>query len=290
MERVRLRLDGVRKSYGRRQVLCGVSLDVASAALVGVVGENGSGKTTLLRIACGELAPDAGAVERAGRVGYCPQHPVVNDTLTVDQHLQYFRVAYKLASTERADELLETLGLERCRDQRVGVLSGGNRQKLNLTLALMHDPPLLVLDEPYQGFDWDTYLRFWEIVEGLRRAGRAVLVVSHLAHDVARFDAVGHLREGRLALWGTRGGRGGGRVMTRGVMAWRGEALGTALWFTLVGHSRNRLAMALALFFVPLWIWLVRSVAYAVPMRFRLNSVGHDVVLGANHLNQVSAP
>lgn len=199
MERVRLRLDGVRKSYGRHQVLHGVTLDLASAALVGVVGENGSGKTTLLRIACGELAPDEGTVHRAGRVGYCPQHPVVNDTLTVDQHLRYFRVAYGLSSTHRADELLEALGFAQCRDQRVGVLSGGTRQKLNLTLALMHDPPLLVLDEPYQGFDWETYLRFWDIVERLRGAGRAVLVVSHIAHDVERFDAVGHLREGRLS-------------------------------------------------------------------------------------------
>lgn len=67
-----------------------------------------------------------------------------------------------------------------------------------------------------------------------------------------------------------------------------GTALGTALWFTLVGHARNRLAVALALFFVPLWIWLVRTVAYAVPIRFRLNAVGHDVVVDANHLNQVS--
>ncbi|MGW1871598.1 ABC transporter ATP-binding protein [Streptomyces mauvecolor] len=198
MERVRLRLDGVRKSYGRLQVLRGVSLGVASAALVGVVGENGSGKTTLLRIACGELAADEGTVERSGRVGYCPQRPVINETLTVDQHLRYFRVAYGLASMHRADELLEVLGFEQCRDQRVGMLSGGTRQKLNLTLALMHDPPLLVLDEPYQGFDWETYLRFWEIVEQLRRVGHAVLVVSHLAHDTARFDAVAHLRKGRL--------------------------------------------------------------------------------------------
>lgn len=81
---------------------------------------------------------------------------------------------------------------------RAGLLSGGSRQKLNLTLALMHDPDVLLLDEPYQGFDWETYLRFWELATRLRDAGRSVLVVSHLAYDIERLDQLWRLEDGRL--------------------------------------------------------------------------------------------
>ena len=77
-------------------------------------------------------------------------------------------------------------------------LSGGTRQKLNLTLALMHDPQVLLLDEPYQGFDWEMYLRFWEVAGSLRDRGRSVLVVSHLAYDTERLDAVYRLHGGVL--------------------------------------------------------------------------------------------
>ena len=80
----------------------------------------------------------------------------------------------------------------------VGALSGGTRQKLNLTLALMHDPSVLLLDEPYQGFDWETYLHFWDLVVDLRERGCAVLVISHLVFDRERFDCLYHLARGTL--------------------------------------------------------------------------------------------
>ncbi|MEU2791711.1 ABC transporter ATP-binding protein [Streptomyces sp. NPDC007100] len=194
----RLRIDGVWKSYGRRQVLCGADLDVPPGALVGVVGENGAGKSTLLRIAVGQLAPDRGTVVRAGAVGYCPQRAVLNDSFTVPQHLRLFQVAYRMPDLARAHELMDELAFADCGRQRTGELSGGTRQKLNLLVALMHDPQLLVLDEPYQGFDWDTHQRFWALAARLRDAGRSIVVVSHLLHDLHHFDAVGHLREGRL--------------------------------------------------------------------------------------------
>ncbi|GGP96338.1 ABC transporter ATP-binding protein [Streptomyces roseolilacinus] len=194
----RLRISGVWKAYGRRQVLRGADLDVPPGTLVGVVGENGAGKSTLLRIAVGQLPPDRGTVVRTGAVGYCPQHAVLNDSFTVMQHLRLFQVAYRLPTLARAHELMELLAFADCGRQRSEELSGGTRQKLNLLLALMHDPHLLVLDEPYQGFDWDTHQRFWALADRLRDEGRSIVVVSHLLHDLRHFDAVGHLREGRL--------------------------------------------------------------------------------------------
>src|SRR6266516_3460573 len=98
----------------------------------------------------------------------------------------------------RAGELIERLGYARCRDQRAGTLSGGTRQKLSLTLALMHDPPVLLLDEPYQGFDWQTYLAFWEMAGELRGRGTATVVISHLVFEQERFDRICHLRDGRI--------------------------------------------------------------------------------------------
>ncbi|MEU0227562.1 ABC transporter ATP-binding protein [Streptomyces sp. NPDC006284] len=194
----RLHLSNVHKAYGRRSVLRGVDFTVRSGTLTGVVGENGSGKSTLLRIAVGQLTPSRGTVRRSSALGYCPQQAVVNDTLTVAQHLRLFQVAYRLSDLRRARELVELLGFADERDTQVGRLSGGTRQKLNLTLALMHDPPLLVLDEPYQGFDWDTHQRFWHLAGRLRSEGRSVVVVSHLLHDLHHFDVVHQLSDGRL--------------------------------------------------------------------------------------------
>jgi ABC-2 type transport system ATP-binding protein len=191
---------GIRKSYRRRQVLTGVDLDVAAGELVAVVGENGTGKTTLLRILAGDLHPDAGSVTIAGRPGYCPQAALLEEALTVDQNVRYFQAAYGMAGTGRAEELIERLGFAGCRGQRAGTLSGGTRQKLSLTLALMHDPPVLLLDEPYQGFDWQTYLAFWDLAGELRERGTATVVISHLVFEQERFDRVCHLTGGRIEI------------------------------------------------------------------------------------------
>jgi ABC-type multidrug transport system ATPase subunit len=139
-----------------------------------------------------------GEVTIAGALGYCPQAVVLNDALTVDQHLDYFRAAYRIGDFDRAGEQIARLGYEQYRRTPVGALSGGTRQKLNLTLALMHDPAVLLLDEPYQGFDWETYLRFWELAAEQRASGRAVLVISHLLFDQQRFDAIYQLAGGTL--------------------------------------------------------------------------------------------
>ena len=185
-------------AYRRRAVLQGVDLRLRAGSLCGIVGENGAGKSTLLKILSGELRPTRGSVRHGGRFGYCPQHVVLNDALTVRQHLTFFHTAYRLADMRYAEEIMDVLGFTGYADERAGVLSGGTRQKLNVTLALMHDPQVLLLDEPYQGFDWDTYQRFWDLAVRLRDAGRSVLVVSHLAYDTERLDELWRLDTGVL--------------------------------------------------------------------------------------------
>jgi ABC-type multidrug transport system ATPase subunit len=206
-----LEATGITKSYRRglwprrRQlaVLRGADLVLGRGEVVGLVGENGSGKSTLMKILVGGLAADSGRLTVTGRIGYCPQEPVLYDRLTCDEHLELFGVAYGMAPAavaDAADALYETLGFADWRATRVEELSGGTRAKLNLALALLADPELLLLDEPYAGFDWDTYLRFWDLTQARREAGRTVLIISHFVTDEGRFDRVVELRDGRTAV------------------------------------------------------------------------------------------
>lgn len=169
---------------------------------MGLVGENGSGKSTLLRILVGALSADTGEIVQEGRIGYCPQQPVLYQRLTCDEHLSLFGSAYGLTNATlatRSAELYETLGFSRWSKERVDRLSGGTRAKLNLAIALLGDPDLLLLDEPYAGFDWDTYLRFWEIVDSSKARKRSILIISHFLADRERFDRVVAIEAGRTA-------------------------------------------------------------------------------------------
>jgi ABC-2 type transport system ATP-binding protein len=206
-----LRVSGLRKSFHRGlpprrrtiEVLKGADLEIRAGELVGLVGENGSGKSTLMQIAVGLLSRDGGEIERPGKLGYCPQTPMVWGKLTVAEHFQLFARAYGLdeEGAHRAEEgLLKELQFERYRDFRVEELSGGTRQKLNLALALMHEPELLLLDEPYAGFDWETYLHFWEMSERRRDTGMGILIVSHLLAERGRLDRIYSLVDGRTVI------------------------------------------------------------------------------------------
>lgn len=204
-----LAVAGITKAFGagppwhrrRVEVLRGASLEVRPGELVGLVGENGSGKSTLMQIIVGLLARDGGTLAIAGRLGYCPQVPLLWDKLTVAEHFELFAQAYALdaATAQRAQAaLLDALSFAKYLDYRVETLSGGTRQKLNLALALMHDPALLLLDEPYSGFDWETYLRFWDMTERRCADGMAVLIVSHLLAERERLTRIYELREGAV--------------------------------------------------------------------------------------------
>lgn len=204
-----LRVEDVKKTFHRGvwprrravDVLQGATLMVCKGELIGLVGENGSGKSTLMQIMVGLLDRDRGSVWKSGRIGYCPQQPMLWDKLTIDEHFELFARAYRMADGIRdrsVTKLLGELQFERYRRYRVEELSGGTKQKLNLSLALMHDPDILLLDEPYSGFDWETYLHFWDMAQYRRKAGMGIIIVSHLLSERERLDRVYELRNGKV--------------------------------------------------------------------------------------------
>jgi ABC-2 type transport system ATP-binding protein len=207
-----LRASGLEKTYdsplpswlpwGRSvDVLAGASLALYPGDVVGIVGENGSGKSTLMKILVGALEPDGGTVSRDTTVGWCPQETLLYEKLTVRETFELFGEAHGMddeAVRAARDRLAGQLDFERFLDYRIDHLSGGNRQKVNLAVALMHDPDVLLLDEPYTGFDWETYLAFWDLTEALRERGTAIAIISHLISERERFDRILELADGRL--------------------------------------------------------------------------------------------
>jgi ABC-type multidrug transport system ATPase subunit len=204
-----LSVTGVEKSFSRgflrwrrlNQVLRGVSFELERGTMVGLVGENGSGKSVLMKIIAGSMRADRGTVTMNGRLGYCPQIPMLYDKLTCDETFRLFGHAYGLDDTrtrERAAEMYRVLAFERFHAEMVEHLSGGTRQKLNLAVALLHDPDLILLDEPYSGFDWETYQAFWGIADTLRGEQKTILIISHFIQERSHFDRILQLRGGIL--------------------------------------------------------------------------------------------
>lgn len=182
-------VEDVCKRYRHRTVLDHVSLSVAAGEIVALTGENGAGKSTLMRICAGLVRADSGRVRLAGAVGYCPQTPGLFSLLSADEHLIMFGRGIGLsraAALRRGHSLLEEFGFPVAAHAVTSQMSGGTRQKLNLAIALLADPGLLLLDEPYQGFDRGTYVNFWDHCRTWSAAGKAVLVVTHMLAELDR--------------------------------------------------------------------------------------------------------
>jgi ABC-type multidrug transport system ATPase subunit len=152
-----IRVRGIEKRYGRRRVLAGIDLDVSPGEFLLVTGPNGSGKTTLLRVLAGLAAPTRGSLELAvdrGRMGYLAHEPLVYRELSALENLDLFGRLYRVPERrERIGMLLERFGLWDARSERVSLYSRGMTQRLALCRTLLHDPALLVLDEPFAALD-----------------------------------------------------------------------------------------------------------------------------------------
>ena len=188
-----LRLTEVSARRGGRTILSDINLTVRRGEVVAVVGANGAGKSTLLQLCAGLLRASSGRIERTPHFGYAPQLDSLAPLLTVDEHLRLFGAARGIRqgrSISTGRRLLTRLGWTARGDQTAGTLSGGTQQKLNVALAQLDAPELLLLDEPYQGLDALAYEDLWALITSWRASGAGVLLVTHLLRDVDLVDRV----------------------------------------------------------------------------------------------------
>jgi ABC-2 type transport system ATP-binding protein len=201
-----LAASGLTKRYGDRVALRDVSFAAAPGELVAAIGPNGAGKTTLLSIVAGIQRPDAGTVTRPPReIGWVPQEPALYAKLTVAENLRLFarleRVADPAAAVAR---MLEQTGLAGRADEEVGRLSGGNRQRVNIAIGLLAEPPVLLLDEPSASLDPRQRARLWDFVAARAAAGTTIVFSTHDVQEAERYaDRVLVLADGELLFLGT---------------------------------------------------------------------------------------
>jgi ABC-2 type transport system ATP-binding protein len=213
-----LTVQNLKKSYGKTIALHGIDLQIEKGAIVGLIGPDGAGKTTTMRILCGLIDPDSGTGsfettdlfgDRRGlnaRIGYMPQNFSLYPDLTVEENMRFYADLFKVRGDEfrsKRDRLYEFSQLGPFRDRRSGALSGGMKQKLALSCALMRDPDLLILDEPTTGVDPLSRRQFWELLFQLRSTGVTVLVATPYMDEAGKADLVLFLAQGKIIARGT---------------------------------------------------------------------------------------
>ncbi|PZQ53721.1 MAG: multidrug ABC transporter ATP-binding protein [Phenylobacterium zucineum] len=207
---------GLNKSFGDKHVVNDVTIQLEQGRICGFLGPNGSGKTTTLRILCGLLTPDSGSGQALGfdiigqadqvklRTGYMTQKFSLYEDLTIAENLQFTARVYGLdRRRERVDAALDRLGLSSRRDQLAGTLSGGWKQRLALASATLHEPQLLLLDEPTAGVDPKARRTFWDEIHALAAEGLTVLVSTHYMDEAERCHEIAYISYGRLMARGT---------------------------------------------------------------------------------------
>ena len=204
-----LTAQGLNKHFGDRHAVRDVSFDVARGELLAVIGPNGAGKTTLLTMLAGIRTPETGTVAQAPgdttRIGWVPQQTAVYTKLTVAQNLRLFARLEKVADVDATVErMLMQTGLEDRADDELGSLSGGNRQRVNIAVGLLADPPVLLLDEPSGALDPRQRERLWGFITALTERGTAVIFCTH---DIAEAERHAHriliLADGEMLFSGT---------------------------------------------------------------------------------------
>jgi len=197
-----MRAETISKRYGERDALRSVSFTVTDGEKIAVIGPNGAGKTTLLQILAGALKPTAGSIDVDGSVGWVPQHPALYSKLSVAENLRLFARLEKVPDVERTvDRMLEQTALAERAGDEVGLLSGGNRQRVNIAIGLLGDPHVLLLDEPSASLDPRQRERLWAFLAEL---GTTVVFSTHDVGEAERHaDRLLVLADGELLFTGT---------------------------------------------------------------------------------------
>ena len=196
----------VTKRYGRREALRDVSFEARAGEVVAVIGPNGAGKTTLLSILAGLQPPTSGTVSRTPReVGWVPQQPAVYAKLSVAENLRLFARLERVGDPDAVvARMLEQTGLGGRAGDELGTLSGGNRQRVNIAVGLLADPPVLALDEPSSALDPRQRERLWKFIGQLAAAGTAVVFSTHNVGEAERYaDRVLVLADGEVLFTGS---------------------------------------------------------------------------------------
>jgi ABC-2 type transport system ATP-binding protein len=213
-----VRAQGLSRHFGKLIAVNNIDLEIPEGQIYGFLGPNGSGKTTIIRMLCGLLTPTAGEVTALGlripenaetlrrKIGYMTQNFSLYDDLTVQENLQFLGRIHGLSYKDlrrRIDELLARYALESMRKRRAAAMSGGQRQRLALAAAVLHQPTLLFLDEPTSAVDPENRRDFWEKLFDLSDAGTTILVSTHYMDEAERCHELAILETGKLRRHGS---------------------------------------------------------------------------------------
>lgn len=210
-------VENLEKRFGEFRAVAGISFSVARGEIFGFLGPNGAGKSTTIRMLCGLLTPTSGTGRVAGfdirreteliktRIGYMSQKFSLYDELTVEENIDFYSGIYCLPANkkvERKEWVLRMAGLTEHRQSRTGVLSGGWKQRLALGCAVLHEPPILFLDEPTSGVDPNSRRQFWDLIYELAAQGVTVFVTTHYMEESEYCDRLGIIYRGELIALG----------------------------------------------------------------------------------------
>jgi ABC-2 type transport system ATP-binding protein len=214
-----LQVQGLRKTYGARTAVADVSLSVRAGEVLGLLGPNGAGKSTTVAMICGLTVPDAGAVTLGGatlahdefafkrRIGLVPQDLALFEDLPARANIELFGALYGLHKDQlrqRAGDVLALVGLADRANDKPATFSGGMKRRLNIACALVHDPDVLLLDEPTAGVDPQSRNAIFDNLEALKRAGKALIYTTHYMEEAERLaDRIVIIDHGRVVASGT---------------------------------------------------------------------------------------
>jgi ABC-2 type transport system ATP-binding protein len=211
-----IRIEHVNKCFGKKQVLYDISLNVPYAQILGLLGPSGSGKTTLVKMIAGIDSATSGEVYvldhkmpklvLMGKIGYMAQSDALYSELTAEENIKFFASMYnltKLKRKQRIQEVMQLVNLSEHLKKQVKQYSGGMKRRLSLAIALIHEPPILLLDEPTVGIDPVLRKSIWNELYKLNHSGTTIIVTTHVMDEVEKCHNLGMIRDGKLIAVGS---------------------------------------------------------------------------------------